>query len=182
MKAALVLFALLFLPALAQATDITVSCTAPTKFTDSSTITGAVTFNFYGALQGQPKQLLTSVPLTSCTSVRKSVNPGTQCYEVTAIVAGAESDHSAESCKTIATPKPLPPDAPVVTLSTTSTIAYAIQPGNDRLAFLIVGSVPLGTPCVATEVANGFYVVPRAKVTFDGPAKPTAVLARCGTT
>jgi len=179
--ALLVLFA--FAPLFAHATDITVDCTPPTKNTDGSNITGAITFNLYGALQGAPKVLLPPSPLATCHSVRQNVNPGTQCYEATAIVGGTESDHSAESCKNVAVPKPLPPGAPVLTLSTTSTVAYGLAPSNDRLAFLIVGSVPLGTACLPDQHANGFNVIPRATVTYDKPytAKtvPT-VLALCG--
>lgn len=112
MKSLLALLCL-FLPLFAipaHATDIIVACSAPTKFNDGTPVTGPVTFNLYGALQGQPKKLLAPSPLTTCSSVRSNVNAGTQCYELTALVPGyGESDHTSESCVTIAAEPTCPP-------------------------------------------------------------------------
>lgn len=171
----------LFLTPLAHATDLTATCKANPKNTDGSAIPASAvyTFNLHGALQGKPKVLLTPTPLTSCSSVRKAVAPGMQCIEWTQIVGGVESDHSVEACKNVPLPKPSPPLDPEAEVVTTSTVAYTVVPGNDRLTFLVVGTVPLGTPCIATEAAGRFNVVPRAQVTFTGPVRPAAVLALC---
>lgn len=181
MKAMLWL-AILFNCSAAHAFTITLACSPATKYTDGTTIpAGTVSaFKFFAASQGQPKVLVTPTAVNACSFIWAVMNPGTYCAEVSQVTQGAESDHSPEACLTIAQPKPQAPGAPTLALNTTSTVAYVIQNGNDRLAFLIVGSVPLGTACVPSESANGFYVVPRAKVTFDGPARPTAVVARCG--
>lgn len=178
----LALLLLLIIPGLACATDLTVTCTPPLKFTDGTTIpsNAAITFNLYGALQGQPKVLLQPSPLTTCSSVRQNVNPGTQCYEATAIVGGSESAHSPESCKTVTAPVPQAPGAPTLTLSTTSTVAYMELQRPDGFGFLVIGTVPLGTPCDATQGVNQYHVVPAAAVTFTGPIKRQAVLALCG--
>ncbi|HLA60925.1 MAG TPA: hypothetical protein VK626_01645 [Nitrospiraceae bacterium] len=177
--------ALIALPSFA--TDVTVACTPSTTDTTGAPLNpaAAVTFNLFGALQGQPKQLLAPSPLTTCSSVRKNVTPGTQCYEVSQLVAGlGESIHSPETCLAVAGPTAAPaaPGAPTVTLVTTSTIAYGLAPSNDRFAFLIVGSVPLGTACLPDQSANTFHVVPRASVTYDKPYTSktvTTVLALC---
>jgi hypothetical protein len=117
--ALLCLFSLLAIPA--HATDITVKCTAPTKFTDGTAITSPVTFNLYGALQGQIKKLLAPSPLSTCSSVRSNVNAGTQCYQVTAVVGGSESDPTAESCITIAAEPVCPPQPAPETIPQTCT-------------------------------------------------------------
>lgn len=171
-----------FLPTLAFAADITVDCTPPTKNTDGSSITGgAITFNLYGALQGQPKQLLTATPLATCHSVRANVNPGTQCYEATAVVAGVESDHTGEACKLIAPPKPNAPGTPTLTVSASNTTAYKLRQSVDGMAMVAIGTVTPGTACDAAQSANGYSLVPRAAVKlaskFD--TLPLIVFANC---
>lgn len=105
-------------------------------------------------------------------------NPATYCLRGFAInTSGVISPPSDVLAYTLVGSAPPPPPPPQ--LVTVSTVAYTITNANDRLAFLIVGSVPLGTPCDRTQQANGFNVVPRSAVTFDGATKPTAVLARC---
>lgn len=102
-------------------------------------------------------------------------NPATYCMRGFAInLQGISSDASPTVMHTAVEIPPPPP--PFVTVS---TVAYTITNANDRLAFLIVGSVPLGTLCDRSQSANGFNVVPRAAVTFDGATRPTAVLGRC---
>lgn len=171
----------IFLPTLAFAADITVDCTPPAKNTDGSVITGAISFNLYGALQGQPKQLLTVTPLATCHSVRANVNPGTQCYEATAIVGGSESDHTAEACKLIASPKPNPPGGPTLTVSASNTTAYKLRQSVDGMAMVAIGTVTPGTACDAAQSVNGYSLVPRAAVKlaskFD--TLPLVVFSQC---
>lgn len=97
------------LPAVAGATDILVSWQPVAEYADGTPVAAgtAVTYNLYGALQGKPKQLLTAVPLADTSSRRSNVLAGVQCYEVTTVIDGVESDHSAESCASvIRRPKP----------------------------------------------------------------------------
>lgn len=61
-----------------------------------------------------------------------------------------------------------------------ATTAYTLVKKRDGLIMLPVGTVPLGTVCLAAHNANGYYVVPRASVTFTGNVKPEVVFATCG--
>lgn len=149
----------------ANATDIHLTCSPPTQNTDGSALTNLAGFNLY-----EPPLLVQNSP--RCDFVQTVTTAGTHQYYVTAVnSASVESAPSNSVSATVAAPPP-----PFVTVS---TVAYTVTNGNDRLIFLIVGSVPLGTLCDPTQAANGFNVVPRASVTFDGPTKPTTVLARC---
>lgn len=76
----------------------------------------SVTYNVYGAKQGQPLAVLANITATS--NVRSNVDPGTACYSVTALVAPATALQAPESlqvptvCTTIAAPPPVKPAAP----------------------------------------------------------------------
>jgi len=184
-----VLFLLALFPVIASATDMLVECAPPTTRVDGKAISGALSFNLFGAKKGEPKSLLTPTPLTECKSLRKNVLPGTWCWDWIAIEARpdmgpnvfAESDHNVEACRIVSpmSPPKIPGDTSA-TIVTTSTVAYKVTDGNNRLTFLIVGTVPLGTPCDSAQTVNGFNVIPRESVTWDGPAKPLTVVARCG--
>lgn len=179
-----VLLSILAFSAPAIATDITVDCVAPTKFSDGSSIpTGTtITYNLYGALQGQTKVLLAPSPLPTCHSVRQNVNPGTQCYEVTAIVAGVESDHSNESCKLIAQPKPQSPSGLTLTVSTSNTTAYKMRQSVGDFAMVPIGTVPAGTPCNTEHDVDGYSLIDRKAVQMSSrfDTLPLNVYAKCG--
>ena len=162
---------------------ITVTITPATQNTDGSPLTDlashrieygtCATGSAFGNKLGE-----TLVPMPAVVQAI-TANPGTYCLRAYSVnLAGTQSDPS--NVASVVVPQPVP-RAPTITASlvTTSTVAYTVTNANDRLAFLIVGSVPLGTACDPSQHANGFNVVPRSAVTFDGPAKPTAVLARC---
>jgi hypothetical protein len=177
------LFALIALPSFA--TDLTVACTPNLTMSDGLAIPAGtpMQFTLYGSMAGAP--LIAIAPgLSTCSSVRTNVNSGVLQYAYTETVAGVESAQSAVTSYTVAAPitAPSAPGAPTVTVVTTSTIAYGLAPSNDRLAFLIVGSVPLGTACLADQSANTFRVVPRTAVTYDKPYTSktvTTVFALC---
>jgi hypothetical protein len=177
------LLALLLLPLTTFATDLQISCTATQKYTDGSAVAAGtvMNFNFYGALQGQPKVLLnTSTAPTTCAFTWKSAPVGTVCIEVTESVVGAESDHSVESCKAIAAPKPAAPGVPSLTIVTTGPTAYVIEKSKDRLVALPAGTIPLGTACDVSQPVLGFYVVPSDSVKWSGSVRSLAVVATCG--
>jgi len=174
--------ALLLIAALpAHATDLKLSWSAPTTYADNTTplpAGAALTYNVYGGPCGGTLALLTSTPITTTTNIRYNVNPGNWGYAVTAILAGTESAQTAPVCASVQA-GPAAPGTLTVTPVTTSTIAYMLVPGADTYAPLIVGQVPLGVPCNASERLLNLNVIPRASVTFTGALKPTAVLAAC---
>lgn len=57
--------------------------------------------------------------------------------------------------------------------------AFALVKRVDRLVLTKVGTVPVGTPCLADQTVNGKYVVPRSLVTWSGTVKPDVVVATC---
>jgi hypothetical protein len=160
-------------PIFARAADVKINCAPPTTFIDGTPIPAGtpMAFKLYAGslLDTQPK----------CFFVRVGLAPNTYNYTATAVatVDGADTESDRSDPVQVVVPGTPPPPPPV--FATTSTVAYTVVSGNNRLAFLIVGSVPLGTPCDPQQVANGFNLVPWTSVTFDGPAKPHAVLAQC---
>jgi hypothetical protein len=172
----------------AHAVDVSVACSPPAKYTDGTIIPVGtnMAFKFFGALQGQAKQLLTPVALGTCAFTQAAAVSGTYCYEVTAIAGGQESDHSLEACKavTVAKPKPEAPEAPTITVTAISPTAYSVIKGAESLVLIPVGTLPLGTACDTSQGVirggNVFNVVPTAVVSYTGTARPLVVLAACG--
>lgn len=117
MKKILLGLALSFLAVATHAADIRVTCTAPTKNTDGSTITGAITYSLYGALQGQTKTKLFSGK-TTCDFTHPNVAVGVQEYYVTATVANVESAPSTTANVTVPPPTPNAPTGTVVVIVT----------------------------------------------------------------
>lgn len=162
--------------------QLTVTCTPPTTYTDGSAIPALVslTYALYGAPTGQPK-VPVSASLPACSSVQ-TVTAGTWCYEASATAAGQTSAHTPEVCAqaAIAPLTPSAPGTPTVTAVTTSTIAYTVIMGADKLVPLIVGTAPLGTVCDASQPVLAYHVIPRARVTFTSALRPTTTVALCG--
>lgn len=107
----------------ASQNNVTITWTAPTQFTDGSSIGSApVTYNLYGALSGVPLQQL-ATGLTNLSTVRTNVNPGNQCYALTAVVGGVESAQSNVSCVNVVAPIETPnsPSGVVVTVTVVVT-------------------------------------------------------------
>ena len=101
---------------------------------------------------------------------------------------GLQSAYSAEVSKTIeASPEPLPPIAPDLTVagpSGESRPAYVINQAEGTLALVPVGLVPVGTPCDSTQAVrdwNGVtaFLVPESAVTWLGTVRRSVVLAEC---
>lgn len=188
----MVLFAVLCLLLVrsAHSTDLTVKCTAPTTGTDGKPLPSdeTITFNLYGALQGQPLKLLTPTPSSSCLWVRPNVTPGTICYAPTAIgtrgTSSAESAQPPLKCAVVAAPatQPQPPGGTTATAVTVATTVYMELQVPNGFSFLAIGTVPLGTPCDMTQGVNNFNVVPTAAVTWTGNIHRLAALAACSVT
>ena len=179
-----------------RATNLTAKCVAPTMGVDANGNPVAlppdetITFNLYGADQGQPLVLLTNPPLATCLSVRANVTPGaTKCYAWTAVGTRdtASGPISAESVQTapICVPIPMQPQTPTgaaVNMVTTSTTVFMELQVQDGFSFLAVGTVPLGTPCDPNQRVNNFNVVPASAVTWTGSIHRLAALAACSIT
>lgn len=105
----------------ASATDLRITCTAPTKNTDGTTISGAITYSIYGGRTGETKTKLATG--TACDFTRTSVATGVQEYYVTATVGGIESAPSNTASVTVAPPTP---NAPTGTVVVTVTIQVPV--------------------------------------------------------
>lgn len=170
----------------AQATDLKVACTAPTTRTDSTAITGVLTFNLYGSLQGQPRvKLVTGA--TVCSFTRTAVAFGVQEYQATAIetIGGIVSPESALSVTASATVGPAAPNPPTNTTVVT-LLAYEMRgsAATKDLRMVSVGVMPEGTPCMQTSatVSGVTYqqVDKKAVDLYSAPAKvPPVMWGRC---
>lgn len=142
----------------AYATDVKVTCTAPTTNTDGTPITaaqGILTFNLYGGLSGQTKQKLVT-GATTCSFTRTAVAFGTQEYQATAVVGTIESALSNVASIVVPPPTPNPPtNTAVVTL-----VAYEMRGSvaTGDLRMVSVGYTHEGTPCMQTSATVGKVV------------------------
>lgn len=187
-----VLTALFALPALAE--NLTVSCTAPTKNTDGTTIdpTATIGFNVYGGMQGSTLALLnTTGPLATCSRTATNVNAGIVCYAVAATETlngvTSLSAQTTQICTTVAPPTPAAPSGATVTVSvpTAANTIYVLEKSRDQLVMLPAGTVPAGTACDPTQSTtvngNTFNLVPQTgtKVTWTGTVTSLAAFAKC---
>jgi|ERR1051325_7873298 hypothetical protein len=69
--------------------NITLTWAPPTVNTDTTPITGTITYNLYNVTGANP--VLLAGGLTSAASARTNLSAGTPCYAVTAVVGGVES-------------------------------------------------------------------------------------------
>lgn len=68
----------------------------------------------------------------------------------------------------------------VESFSMYETAVYNVVKKNDGFVLVAVGSAPLNTLCVRTQVVNGYYAVPVSKVTsWSGSVRPIVVVAKC---
>jgi hypothetical protein len=175
---ALLVSVLLALPAVAA--TVVLNWAAPTTYADNLTPIPAgtvVTYNVFAGPCGGPLQQITTTALATPTLIVPGVPPGAHGYAITAIIANQPSAQQT-GCLTVPA-APAAPGSLQITPVTTSTIAYMLVPGKDTYGSLIIGSVPLGTPCDYTKPVVGYFVIPSASVTFTGALKPTVVLGSC---
>lgn len=169
------LFGLLALVSLsAHAGTASLICTPPTKNTDGSIITGAITYNFYrGTSATTVTTKLNATPATICAYTDSAAPVGTNYYAVTALVAGEESALSAVASKTIAPPVPNAPS----NLTVASGVAYKLRQSVNSLSMVRIGKVAPGTSCDATHTVDGYYLVPRETVILDSKLDTLPLLA-----
>jgi hypothetical protein len=179
------LFLVLMLFGTAHAGEAAASWTQPTQNTDGSAIpasgTGALTGNRLewgtcsspGVFGTQIGQQAWTTPRAAYTVT--NLGPGTYCFRAYASTQYGESGPSGVASKVIAPPLPAPPSG----LTVAATVAYTLVKAPDRFVLLPVGTVPPDTQCNPAENVNGYYVVPRAAVTWSGTVRPDVVVARC---
>jgi len=85
----------------------TLSWTAPTKYTDGSTITEPISYNVYAGLCSLATLPKVVGPITSLGTVMTNQPAGEMCYQLTAQVPnGGESARTVRGSKTFPFPKP----------------------------------------------------------------------------
>jgi len=113
---ALIIFAVLAIVRVVHAATpaFTVTWSAPTQYTDGTAIAGAITYQVYAGPSGQEVKF--GNPVTASPYViNPTPAPGTTlCVQVTATVAGIESDRPTEVCGTV----PRQPKGPATTTIT----------------------------------------------------------------
>jgi len=182
MVAALRLIALALLPSLSLACGVPLSWTNPTSRTDGTSLTNLASINIYRAatvagLATAPKLATVAAPATTYTDT-SCANSTAYAYAVTAVDAnGLESAQT--TAVTVTTPPQAKPNPPS-NLTVGTMTAYTFEKQQDRLAFLAVGTVPLGTQCDTTQPVGPYFVVPRSAVSWIGNVQPPVVVAQCG--
>jgi hypothetical protein len=160
---ALAILALFGIFKTAGAGEASLSWAAPTRNCDGTSLTNLTSYDMtYG-------QKRVALPLTPLSYTVKGLTPGTWWFSLAAVTPTERSEFITVE-KTVAPAE----------FVTTSTLAYAVVKGVDKLILVSVGSVPLGTVCNSLISVNGNYVVPRSAVTWSGTVKPDVVVARCG--
>lgn len=66
----------------------------------------------------------------------------------------------------------------VTGFATSATPVYNVVKKTNGFVMVVVGSVPLNTPCDRTQTVNGYYAVPISAVTWTG-VKSIVVVAQC---
>jgi hypothetical protein len=165
--------------AFAQAPNSAVlTCTAPTKNTDGSSISGAITYKFYEGANVS-SFVNSSPPQTSCAYTWANLAPGTHFFAVTASVGGVESAMSNMPSKVVPAPTPSPP----TNLTVTNPTAYEMRTTNGKLVAYAVGTTSLGSLCGTEErvVAGVSYRrVEHADLVVWPQKLPLEAWARCG--
>ena len=143
----------------------------PTKNTDGSNITKAITFTVYD--NG------TAVCTTSnVTAGLASLSVGAHPFTVTAKTADGESAASNIATKTVL---PSPPNPPTNLLVNGSLTAYKQRFSVDGIQMVAIGKIAPGTACDASHVTDGYNLVPRSAVTLSSKfdTLPLVVWASC---
>lgn len=115
------------------------------------------------------------IPITDPAARSARIQPltnGTYYFVVAAInQAGAVSYFTGPVSKTISV---------TTTLSTTGTVVYNVVKKNNGFVLVAVGTVPLNTPCIASQSTNGYNAVDVTAVkSWSGSVKPIVVVAPC---
>jgi len=146
----------------AKAGEATLTWTPPTQNCDGTALTNLTGYKVYW---GQGTNTLIAPASTYKVS---GLAPGLWWFSVTAVTPTVESEFVTVT-KTILANE----------FAVSQSDAFALVKRTDRLVLTKVGTVPIGTPCLADQTVNGKYVVPRSLVTWSGTVKPDVVVATC---
>lgn len=182
---------LMLFAAAANGADAELTWTNPTQNTDGSAIPASGTGRLllirieYGTCSGtapnytfgtKAGEATFNAPATSGT-IPGHLAGTTVCFRAYSRLANLiESDPTGVVYRVFAPAKPQPP----TNLGVTEQVAYAVVKRRDGFVMLPVGTVPASTVCDTSQSVNGYYVVPRAAVTFSGSVQPDVVVATCG--
>ena len=158
--------------------DAVLSWTPPTQNTDGSALTNLSGYTIvYGTNANTLSQRITLTNPALTSYVVTNLTTGTWYFGVMALnSSGATSNLSNIATKSIVDAAPVP-NAPIV--SNTAREVFSVSKRLNGFVLLVVGEVPAGTACDATQSVNGFYVVPQSAVTWYGSTKPDVVVAKC---
>lgn len=162
--------------AIASAGSVTLQWDATTANTDGSALIAPATYAIYqSSSPGGTKQLVASNLSGLTYTINGLVGGSKPCFTAVAVVGGATSVTSNETCTTVPVPTPNPP----ANLRVTATTAYAPTATTDAFRFVAVGKVRAGTACISSQYVNGLHAVPRSTVTWTGTSRPPVVVAAC---
>lgn len=114
----LILLMIFVAAAYAAPPQTTVTWTAPTTNTDSTVISGPITYQLYVGASGQEVAYGKPVSASPYVLANPAPVPGSNvCAQITAIVAGVESARTLETCVKIPLPVPSPPGKVTITSS-----------------------------------------------------------------
>lgn len=168
-----------------EAKDLVITCTPPTKYTDTTPIPAGkvISYKLFGGLSGAPKVQLDPVGAapakTACSFTRTGVAVGTQEYYLLATVDGVDSNPSITVSAVVTPPKP---EAPT-NIAVVELVAYERQ---DDGSMRVVGVVPEGTLCTGafTLDKNGVQYNrldrPSVDLTATPNTLPPVAYGRCG--
>ena len=147
----------------AKAGEAIITWTAPTQNCNGTPLTN---LTGYDLTYGQGRVPLGLTPLTYTVT---GLTPGTWWFSM------AAKNSTGDRSEFVTVEKTILANEFVVAQSD----AFALVKRIDRLVLAKVGTVPVGTPCLADQTVNGKYVVPRSLVTWSGTVKPDVVVATC---
>jgi hypothetical protein len=87
----------------------TITLTAPTQYTDGTTIasSAAISYRVYQGAKGSTSKALVGTITSTSTTINSGLQAGQEyCWQVTAVINGVESAQSNEGCKSFAFPTP----------------------------------------------------------------------------
>lgn len=187
LELAAVLVLSLLVTSIASAAEVTLTCTPPTKFTDGSNITGAITYTAHHGASASVLSDTTNLGSTCGGKITVADPPAgqsvTRYYAVRAWVNGEQSELSNVVSKTITTPKPIPNPPTGLAVVEGAQTAYVIKQTTGNISVVAVGQVHAGTACSTTDavIADGktYYVIPKESVSWAGSVRSELVLAQC---
>lgn len=182
-------FLVLFIPNVSEADTVSLSWQNATQNTDGTAIPATgdaaldVTVLSYSECDPgdvlKPIRTTLEVPATVLGFTVEMTTPGDFCFAAYhRNVAGTWSALSNVAKKTVVGVPPVEP--PLVDPKVIDTRAYSVAKIDDGFLLIVIGSVPLGTPCDINQTVNGKYAVPHTEVTFSGINDSGTVVADCG--